>query len=73
LLYINLAVRFYTDKDADLRWLKGKTCAVIGFVAQGHAHALNFRDSRMEAKLKRARLEKFGARLRSLTSWKQKS
>jgi len=43
---------------------------VIGFVAQGHAHALNFRDSRMEAKLKRARLEKFGARLGSLTSWK---
>jgi ketol-acid reductoisomerase len=43
-----LAVRIYTDKDASLRWLKGKTCAVIGFGAQGHAHALNLRDSGMD-------------------------
>jgi len=40
-----LAPRIYTDKDVDLRWLKGKTCAVIGFGAQGRAHALNLRDS----------------------------
>jgi ketol-acid reductoisomerase len=40
-----LAARIYTDKDADLRWLKGKTCAVIGFGAQGRAHALNLKDS----------------------------
>jgi ketol-acid reductoisomerase len=40
-----LAARIYTDKDADLRWLKGKTCAVVGFGAQGRAHALNLRDS----------------------------
>jgi ketol-acid reductoisomerase len=40
-----LAARIYTDKDANLRWLKGKTCAVIGFGAQGRAHALNLRDS----------------------------
>jgi ketol-acid reductoisomerase len=40
-----LAARIYSDKDADLRWLKGKTCAVIGFGAQGRAHALNLRDS----------------------------
>ena len=39
------AARIYTDKDVDLRWLKGKTCAVIGFGAQGRAHALNLRDS----------------------------
>src|SRR6266571_1716176 len=39
------AARIYTDKDSDLRWLKGKTCAVIGFGAQGRAHALNLRDS----------------------------
>jgi len=43
-----LAVRIYTDKDASLRWLKGKTCAVIGFGAQGRAHALNLRDSGMD-------------------------
>ena len=40
-----MAARIYTDKDADLRWLKGKTCAVIGFGAQGRAHALNLKDS----------------------------
>ena len=45
---LNLAARIYTDKDADLRWLKGKTCAVIGFGAQGRAHALNLRDNGMK-------------------------
>ncbi len=40
-----MPARIYTDKDANLRWLKGKTCAVIGFGAQGRAHALNLRDS----------------------------
>lgn len=40
-----MSARIYTDKDVDLRWLKGKTCAVIGFGAQGRAHALNLRDS----------------------------
>ena len=42
---LNLAARIYTDKDADLRWLKGKTCAVIGFGSQGRAHVLNLRDN----------------------------
>lgn len=40
-----MAARIYRDKDVDLRWLKGKTCAVIGFGSQGRAHALNLRDS----------------------------
>ena len=38
-------MRIYGDKDADVAWLKGKTCAVIGFGAQGRAQALNLRDS----------------------------
>jgi ketol-acid reductoisomerase len=33
------------DDDADLGVLDGKTVAVIGFGSQGHAHALNLRDS----------------------------
>jgi ketol-acid reductoisomerase len=33
------------DDDADLGRLAGKTVAVIGFGSQGHAHALNLRDS----------------------------
>src|SRR6266478_227296 len=44
-MQVKLAARIYTDKDVDLRWLKGKACAVIGFGAQGRAHALNLRDS----------------------------
>ena len=35
----------YYDKDADLSRLEGKTVAVIGYGSQGHAHALNLRDS----------------------------
>ncbi len=35
----------YYDNDADLSLLDGKTIAIIGFGSQGHAHALNLRDS----------------------------
>src|SRR4051795_6588706 len=38
-------VKVYTDKDADLSVLKGKTLAVLGFGSQGHAHALNLKES----------------------------
>lgn len=41
-----MAVMYY-DKDADLSLLNGKTIAVIGYGSQGHAHALNARDSGM--------------------------
>ena len=40
-----MPARIYSDKDADLGPLQGKICAVIGFGSQGHAHALNLRDS----------------------------
>lgn len=35
----------YYDKDADLALLNGKTIAVIGYGSQGHAHALNAKES----------------------------
>ncbi len=40
-----MPAKVYTDKDADLGVLKNKTLAVIGFGSQGHAHALNLKDS----------------------------
>ncbi len=40
-----MALRIYYDKDADLGRLEGRTVAVMGYGSQGHAHALNLRDS----------------------------
>ncbi|MDH7479947.1 MAG: ketol-acid reductoisomerase, partial [Syntrophomonadaceae bacterium] len=37
--------RMFYDQDADLRYLEGKTVAVMGFGSQGHAQAQNLRDS----------------------------
>ncbi|MBI1886451.1 MAG: ketol-acid reductoisomerase [Chloroflexi bacterium] len=37
--------KIYYEKDADLGLLKGKMIAIIGFGSQGHAHALNLKDS----------------------------
>lgn len=40
-----MAVTIYYDNDADLSLLKDKTIAILGYGSQGHAHALNLRDS----------------------------
>jgi ketol-acid reductoisomerase len=37
--------KIYYDKDADPSALDGRTVAIIGFGSQGHAHAMNLRDS----------------------------
>lgn len=41
-------MQIYYEKDADLEHLKGKKIAVLGYGSQGHAHALNLRDSGMD-------------------------
>jgi ketol-acid reductoisomerase len=41
----------YSDQDASLEPLKGKKIAVIGYGSQGHAHALNLRDSGMDVRV----------------------
>lgn len=41
----------YYDKDANLSVLKGRKIAIIGYGSQGHAHALNLRDSGMDVKV----------------------
>ena len=38
-------MRVYYDSDADINLIKGRQVAVIGYGSQGHAHALNLRDS----------------------------
>ncbi|MCX6895868.1 MAG: ketol-acid reductoisomerase [Verrucomicrobia bacterium] len=40
-----MPAKVYNDKDANLKVLKGKTLAVLGFGSQGHAHALNLKES----------------------------
>src|SRR5262245_45007515 len=40
-----MPAKVYSDKDADLNVLRKKTLAVLGFGSQGHAHALNLKDS----------------------------
>lgn len=40
-----MPAKVYTDKDANLSLFKNKTLAVLGFGSQGHAHALNLKES----------------------------
>jgi ketol-acid reductoisomerase len=40
-----MPAKVYTDKDADLGIFANKTLAVLGYGSQGHAHALNLKDS----------------------------
>ena len=37
--------KMYYEKDCDLNYLNGKKIAIIGYGSQGHAHALNLKDS----------------------------
>src|SRR5512139_2818144 len=41
----------YYDKDANLDLLKKRKVAVIGYGSQGHAHALNLRDSGVDVRV----------------------
>ncbi|MCZ6859308.1 MAG: ketol-acid reductoisomerase [Alphaproteobacteria bacterium] len=38
-------MRVYYDRDADVALIKGKKVAILGYGSQGHAHAMNLRDS----------------------------
>jgi len=41
----NFVATIYYEKDANPDLLQGKTVAILGYGSQGHAHALNLRDS----------------------------
>src|ERR1700709_2631143 len=38
-------MRVYYDRDADVNLIKSKKVAIVGYGSQGHAHALNLKDS----------------------------
>jgi len=44
-------MKVYYEADADLNLIKSKKVAVIGYGSQGHAHALNLRDSGVDVKV----------------------
>jgi len=46
-----VAAELFYDQDADLSIIQGKKVAIIGYGSQGHAHALNLRDSGVEVKI----------------------
>jgi ketol-acid reductoisomerase len=41
-------MKIYYDKDADIKYLKGKTVGIIGYGSQGHAHANNLKDNSVQ-------------------------
>jgi len=41
-------MRVYYDRDADVNLIKSKRVAIVGYGSQGHAHAMNLRDSGVE-------------------------
>ena len=44
-------LKIYHDADADLTLLRGRKVAVLGYGSQGHAHALNLRDSGVDVRV----------------------
>ena len=43
-----MPAKIYYDQDADLSLLRGKKIAIVGYGSQGHAHALNLKDSGLD-------------------------
>ena len=46
-----MAATIWYEKDADLSVFDGKKVAILGYGSQGHAHALNLRDSGVDVVL----------------------
>src|SRR5881409_2460305 len=59
-------VRVFYDADADLARLRDRVVAVIGYGSQGHAHALNLRDSGVRVIVGRRQEGGSGSRARAV-------
>src|SRR3989440_13020454 len=46
-----MPAKVYYENDADISLLRGRKIAIIGYGSQGHAHALNLRDSGMDVRV----------------------
>jgi ketol-acid reductoisomerase len=46
-----MAAKIFYDKDCDLSLIRAKKVAIIGYGSQGHAHALNLRDSGVDVRV----------------------
>ena len=46
-----MPAQIFYDKDADLSLIQGKKVAIIGYGSQGHAHALNLKDSGVDVRI----------------------
>jgi ketol-acid reductoisomerase len=69
-----MAANIYYDKDADLQIIKGMKVAVVGYGSQGHAHALNLKESGVdvvvglrEGSSSRAKAEAAGLKVMSIS------
>ena len=49
--------KIYHDQDADLSLIQAKKVAMIGYGSQGHAHALNLKDSGVDVRVGLPRFE----------------
>src|SRR5699024_3991556 len=47
----HIVAEIYYDDNADLSVIQGKKVGIVGFGSQGHAHALNLRDSGVEVRV----------------------
>src|ERR1700728_3209449 len=58
----NIMAKTYYDHDADLTLIQAKKVAIIGYGSQGHAHALNLKDSGVEVRVGLAETSKSRAK-----------
>ena len=59
--------KIYYDADADLALIRGRKVAILGYGSQGHAHALNLRDSGVDVRVGLHGVEQRRARRRRRT------